>query len=144
MIINPITVVTLLSLSFNPNKIGIDRAKVKEDEQLVHDYIEDIIRHSIDNPIGIGQEKQLDFNGYDSGIFAQAIDESDTSQDYTEVPTCLYRDEPINFDYKKLAVAFWQSAKTNPLSLESVKKKLQKSDFNSAIVAVERSSGSRR
>ena len=121
MIINPITVVTLLSLTFNPNKIEIDHSKVNEDEQLLHDYIEDIIRHSIDNLIGIDQEIQLHFNDYDSDIFAQAIDESDTSQDYAEVPACLYRDEPINFDYKKRAVAFWQSGKTKPLSLESVK-----------------------
>ena len=135
---------TLLSLTFNPNKIEIDRSKVNEDEQLLHDYIEDIIRHSIDNPIAIDQEIHLHFNDYDSDIIAQAIHESDTSQDYAEVPACLYRDEPINFDYKKRAVAFWQSGKTKPLSLESVKKKIQKSDFNSAIVSVERSSGSRR
>ena len=80
MIINPMTVVTLLSLSFNPNIIEIDRSKGNEDEQLLHDYIEDIIRHSIDNPIGIDQEIQLHFNDSDSDIFAEAIDESDTSQ----------------------------------------------------------------
>ena len=101
MIINPITVVTLLSLTFNSNKIKIDHSKVNEDEQLLHDYVEDIIRHSIDNHIGINQEIQLHFNDYDSDIFAQATDESDISQDYAEVSACLYRDEPINFDYKK-------------------------------------------
>ena len=72
MIINPITVVTLLSLTFNPNKIEFDRSKVNEDEQLLHDYIEGIIRHNIENPIGIDQEKQLHFNDYDSDIYAQA------------------------------------------------------------------------
>ena len=121
MIINSITVVTLLSLTFNQNKIEIDRSKVNEDEQLLHDYI-DIIRHSIDNPIGIDQEIQLHFNDNDSDIFAQAIDESETSQDYAEVPACLYRDEPINFECKKRAVAFLQSGKPKPLSLESIKK----------------------
>lgn len=128
MLINPIHIVALLSVTFNPERLEINPLEVNQDERFVADVIEKIIRQSIDNSyMDVESEMSLSFDNDDSDISPQTTDYiEDYNEDFAEVPACLYKEESVNYDYKKQAVEYWQSGKRGPLSYDSVKSKFRK------------------
>ena len=127
MAINPLVVISLLSIVFNPNNVKIEESQANEQEITLYHVIENIIKESVNYNLHTEEEYTLLFEDDYSDTLPQDIEEEDElNKYYAELPAFLLNEEDVDFEYKKQAVQYWQSGKRKPLSLTSVQSKYRK------------------
>lgn len=128
MVINPVVILALLSVTFNPRNDKVKESEANTEELALYRVLENIIQDSVNYNVHTEEEYTLRFEEDYSDTLPQDVDETDELyNDYAEVPTCLRNEEGVDFEYKKQAVDYWQSGKRKPLlSLTNVQSKYRK------------------
>lgn len=88
--------------------------KLNDAEKQLHNYIEDVLKKSIENNYlddDYETSDDLRFVDDDFDINPHAIDEEIHVEDYSEVPTCISTDTTVDEEYKRKAVDYWESGK---------------------------------
>lgn len=130
--INPVNIIHLLILSYSYDKNHITQNNPREIE--LHDMIRNMIDTSVrETTFAVETIETLEFEDMDRPrVIEIAVEDEPSSsydienaeEEYQE--TCALADGNITPDYKRRAVEFWTSSKSERRSLSSVKSKFKK------------------
>lgn len=131
MAIDIYNVVQCLLKTFHISTIVDTIPKLNDAEKHIHDYIEDVLKKSIENnylfsDVECEISDNLRFLDDDFDINPHTIDdgyEEMHAEDYAEVPICASTDTTVDDGYKRKAVEYWESGKKKKLSVSSVQSK---------------------
>lgn len=123
MKVNPINVINLLLATFSG--LQIPESPVNKVEMDLAEKFEKILYSSMNdvNAIEAVEEETLDFQEQFKNFEVKAIEDDTVFKEEKDYDVCSYDDEKLSFDYKKKAVEYWRSGKTNKKnrSIQSVK-----------------------
>ena len=89
MAINPLVIISLLSIVFNPNNVKIEESQANEQAITLYHVIENIIKESVNYNLHTEEEYTLLFEDDYSDTLPQDIEEEDElNKDYAD--SCLF------------------------------------------------------